>query len=182
MWLGPTAKVPYRFKNADQTNCHYQFRWFYDYSGGKMTDWGAHHLDIAQWCLGMDGSGPTGVELVKAAKPYDKGDGFDCHPTFDVKYTYANGTVVHAMSNGGQAVKASWTRRGNAATKPQTKTVKDKDGKETRVTEQVPVGELSGDENGLLIVGSEGTIFVSRGTIMASDKKILAEPIKRPAG
>jgi predicted dehydrogenase len=178
MWLGPTASVPYRYKNDNQTNCHYQFRWIYTYSGGKMTDWGAHHLDIAQWCLGMDGNGPTGVELVTATKPYDKGDGYDCHEKFDVKYTYANGTEVHAMSNGGEKVKGLVNDKGEPVMKTVTKVVKDKDGKDTKVTERVPVGELSDDENGLLIVGSEGTIFVSRGLLMASDKKILSEPIK----
>ena len=49
MWLGPAPKVPY-----NPQRCHYTFRWFYDYSGGKMTDWGAHHNDIGQWGLGMD--------------------------------------------------------------------------------------------------------------------------------
>ena len=178
MWCGPTPVVPYRFKNPDQTNCHYQFRWIYAYSGGKMTDWGAHHLDIAQWCLGMDGSGPTGVEQVSAAKPYDKGDGFDCHPTFDVKYTYANGTVVHAMSNGGEVVKGLVDAKGEPPMRTVTRVVKDKDGKDEKKTERVPVGALSHDENGLLIVGSEGTIFVSRGLLLARKGSILSEPLK----
>jgi len=42
---------------------HYStFRFFWDYAGGQMTNWGAHHLDIAQWGLGMDESGPISAE------------------------------------------------------------------------------------------------------------------------
>ncbi len=48
-WLGPARERPY---NAKRT--HYNFRFFWDYSGGQMTNWGAHHIDIAQWA-----SGPT---------------------------------------------------------------------------------------------------------------------------
>jgi predicted dehydrogenase len=56
-WLGP---APERTYNAGRV--HYNFRYFRDYSGGQMTNWGAHHLDIAQWALDADQSGPLTVE------------------------------------------------------------------------------------------------------------------------
>jgi predicted dehydrogenase len=163
MWLGPTPKVPYRLsKNGKDTNCHYDFRWWYTYSGGKMTDWGAHHLDIAQWCLGMDGSGPIDLEVIDAAKQYDKGDGYNCHETFKVQYTYANGTKVTAMDGRGTAVKGMVNKDG---AKPKNRGGKELDG-------------VGGNDNGLMIFGENGTIFVSRGSLLASDQKILSEPIK----
>lgn len=57
MWLGPAPLKPYHSKRV-----HYNFRFWWDYSGGQMTNFGAHHLDIAQWGLGMDHSGPVSVE------------------------------------------------------------------------------------------------------------------------
>ncbi len=55
-WLGPAPWAPYNHQR-----CHYQFRFILDYSGGQVTNWGAHHLDIAQWGLGTDRSGPMEV-------------------------------------------------------------------------------------------------------------------------
>lgn len=54
MWLGPAKKVPF-----DPFRAIYHFRWFWDYSGGQMTNWGAHHLDIARWAIGA--KAPTAV-------------------------------------------------------------------------------------------------------------------------
>ena len=52
-YLGPAAWKPF-----NKRRFIWDFRWFYDYSGGNLTDWGAHHNDIAQWGMGMDESGP----------------------------------------------------------------------------------------------------------------------------
>jgi predicted dehydrogenase len=56
MWLGPARKVPFR------GICHWHWRWILDYSGGQLTDWAGHHIDIAQWGLGMGRSGPVEIE------------------------------------------------------------------------------------------------------------------------
>jgi len=105
-WLGQTPRVDYI-----PERCHYEFRWWYEYSGGKMTDWGAHHNDIAQWGLGMDHSGPTAVEVERADAPATGTRSYNCHPHFVVKYTYANGpnggngTVLRCMSDGENGIQ-----------------------------------------------------------------------------
>lgn len=48
-WLGPAPKVPY---NKNRT--YYRFRWFYHYSGGQLTNFGVHYVDMLRWCLGQD--------------------------------------------------------------------------------------------------------------------------------
>ena len=57
MWLGPAPWAPYTEKR-----CHWNFRWITDYSGGQVTDSGAHHIDIAHWGLDCDDTGPIEVE------------------------------------------------------------------------------------------------------------------------
>jgi predicted dehydrogenase len=91
-WLGPAPWVPYNEKR-----CHYTFRWFYDYSGGKLTDWGAHHLDIVQWALGTEQSGPVAVE---ARGVWPVTNFFETAVDFEVDYAYANGVTVHATGKG----------------------------------------------------------------------------------
>jgi predicted dehydrogenase len=86
LWLGP---APYRPYNKHRV--HYYFRFFWDYSGGQMTNWGAHHLDITQWGLGMDESGPVRIE---ATSEPDPGKRYEVPQSFQITYTYANGPRV----------------------------------------------------------------------------------------
>ena len=86
-WLGP---APLRAYNKNRV--HYLFRFFWDYSGGQQTNFGAHHLDIAQWGLGMDESGPVSVEGSAVFNP----DGwYETPDSTNIKYTYAGGVVLN---------------------------------------------------------------------------------------
>ena len=69
--------------------CHSSFRYWYEYSGGTMTDWGAHHNDIALWGIGLERSGPTTIEGRQTVEPIP--GGFTAASEYRVNYTYANG-------------------------------------------------------------------------------------------
>lgn len=82
LWLGPAPERPY-VPALLQLNWRHNF----DFSGGMITDWGAHHLDIVQWALGMDGSGPGRVEIKDVVRPAET-ELYNTIPeyTFDVIY------------------------------------------------------------------------------------------------
>ena len=88
MWLGPAPMRPYNSVLSPRGVHNYFPNWreFREYSGGGMTDWGAHHFDIAQWGLGMDESGPVEIDPPDDPK---KGNG--------VRFIYENGVeVIHS--------------------------------------------------------------------------------------
>ena len=92
MWLGPAAMRPYNSVLSPRgVHTHFpDWRNYREYSGGMMTDWGAHHFDIAQWGLGMDESGP--VEIIPPEDP---------KATRGLRYMYANGVeMLHGDSGG----------------------------------------------------------------------------------
>jgi len=90
-WLGPAPYADYcaeRFAN---------FRFWYDYSGGTMTDWGAHNLDIAHWAMNLDDSGP--FEISGEATLPQIENGYNTPSEFEVEMKYANDVVVRVRSN-----------------------------------------------------------------------------------
>jgi predicted dehydrogenase len=95
-WLGPAPKVSYRALPELRTgygggvplysNGHYSFRNWHEYSGGKLTDWGAHHVDIACWAIGASDTGPSKVKPLAYTLPVEYKDGF---PVVDDQYNVA---------------------------------------------------------------------------------------------
>ncbi|TWT59027.1 Glucose--fructose oxidoreductase precursor [Thalassoglobus neptunius] len=110
-WLGQAPLVDFRFKPGGRwgnSRCHYEFRWWYEYSGGKMTDWGAHHVDIAQWAIDQNGpgQGPVSVEPIMSVHPVPFVDGmpqmddrYNAATAFDVKVIFKNGVEMHIVNN-----------------------------------------------------------------------------------
>lgn len=94
LWQGQTPDVPYLEERS-----HYTFRWWYEYSGGQMTDWGAHHLDIAQWAIDS-----LPVEIEGTATYPTVADGFNVAIDFHATYRYANGVVMTVSDTGRNGV------------------------------------------------------------------------------
>lgn len=114
-WLGPAPFVDYRAnkreKGRPNSNCHYEFRWWYEYSGGKLTDWGAHHVDIAMWALEANGQSPAPLSIGGEAEhpvPFKDGsptqnDRYNTATKFNIKANFADDvelTIRHDTDNG----------------------------------------------------------------------------------
>ncbi len=81
-WLGQAPQVDYL-----RERCHGTFRWWFDYSGGPVTDWGAHHNDIARWAIGQDG--PLEIEAHALTEPIP--GGFTTPSQFEATLSWSNG-------------------------------------------------------------------------------------------
>ncbi len=102
-WLGPAPKVAYRALPEIRkgygggvplySNCHYAFRNWHEYSGGKLTDWGAHHVDIACWAIGASDTGPSKVSPINYELAVEYKDG---HPLVDDQYNIATKFNIRA--------------------------------------------------------------------------------------
>jgi predicted dehydrogenase len=131
MWLGP---APWRaYQDFGQGNCHWDWRWILDYSGGQLTDWAGHHVDIAHWGLGLDYAGPVEIE---GKGEYPRDGVWNAPYAYEFFCTYANGLKMRVANSS-----------------------------------KLPYGM------GVCWYGDKGWIHVTRGSLKASDPKILQEKI-----
>lgn len=151
LWLGPAPKKDYCEERRRF------FRWYFEYSGGKMTDWGAHHIDIAQWALAPGETGPVKAkgegkfpDIVPSDfnwKSFLDGEaslpnGYNTATEFHVDLTYDNGSVM--------SVNHHYKREGDNVDFP----------------------------NGILFEGDKGRIFVNRGKLEGSPVDALTDADK----
>lgn len=100
MWQGQTPAVPYL-----EERCHYTFRWWHEYSGGQMTDWGAHHLDIAQWAI------DSVPEFIDGRAKYPTiVDGYNVPIDFRAEYRYRGGVVMTVSDEGRNGILLTGSR------------------------------------------------------------------------
>ena len=96
-WLGQAPKVPYC-----PQRCDYDFRWWLEYSGGQVTDWGVHHTDIAMWALGVEETGP--VEIEGTGDFPDIPNGYNVAHTFDCNMKFAGGNTIRLYSGDNELI------------------------------------------------------------------------------
>jgi predicted dehydrogenase len=90
-WLGQAPKTPYIKERT-----HMKFRYWWEYSAGTITDWGAHHNDIALWATGYERSGPISAEGKVLKEPIP--GGLTVPSEFQIDWTYENGVTHRCMT------------------------------------------------------------------------------------
>jgi predicted dehydrogenase len=90
LWLGQAPEAPYC-----EARVHWNFRWIWDYSGGMLTDWGAHLIDIAQWGNNTEHTGPIEVE---GTGEWPNDGLYNTATKWDINYIYANGVKLNVSS------------------------------------------------------------------------------------
>ncbi len=93
-WLGPAPKQPCR--NFGRGGPHFNWRWRRDFSGGQITDWSGHNIDIAHWGLGLDRTGPVEIS---GNGTFSDTDFFNIITQFNFDLNYANGELIKVSSS-----------------------------------------------------------------------------------
>ncbi|MGI9243441.1 MAG: Gfo/Idh/MocA family protein, partial [Verrucomicrobiales bacterium] len=118
LWEGPAPHRPYC---PAILPLNWRHNW--DYSGGMITDWGAHHIDIVQWALGMDESGPVKIENIKGEMPDQKAL-YNTPEKFHFEVVYADGLRMTVQNKetgitfNGEGDKSIFVKRGTIRINP----------------------------------------------------------------
>ena len=140
--------------------CHKIFRWWYDYAGGIVTDWGNHHLDIAHWALDREDTGPVTVEARGIFPNAEHPQAAECYNTpdrFFSRLEFADGVEVLFYSALGDQRIYGEVEPCEPVTPEQVEWLFG--------IGDVPDEVQRGDRNGVMLVGDKGRVFVNRGGV-----------------
>ena len=102
-WIGPAPMRPYT--DFGGQGVHWHWRWILDYSGGQLTDWAGHHIDICHWGLGLDRTGPVSIE---GSGKYPADGLYNAPYSYRFTCKYANGVEVLVADNRQVKQGAKW--------------------------------------------------------------------------
>ena len=161
MWQGQAPR-----RDFLNERIHGLFRWWWEYSEGTITDWGAHHHDIVLWAMGLDRSGPVSIDGRGIGEPIK--DGFSTFPSFYIEYLYPNG-VTHTSI----AIPQTTPPFATEALLP--------DSERERLKSMPKNKNDKGWRNCVRFEGPDGWIEVARGRIEASRPELLHDPLPENA-
>jgi len=146
---------------------HANFRWWYEYAGGIITDWGNHHMDIAHWGADCELTGPTSIEARGLFPNAGDPNSFNTADRFFSRMLYPNGVEILYFS----AINERRLYGGVAKTHDEMTPEKIK----FLFGDDCPEEIKTFDRNGIMFIGERGRIFVNRGGVYGTAAEELAD-------
>ena len=149
LYQGQAAVRPYCKQRT-----HANFRWWYEYAGGIITDWGNHHVDIAHWGMDCERTGPVSVEA-RGLFPNPQGPEYYNTPDrFFSRMRYANGLEVLYFASLNERLRYGEVQEHQQTSPEQIEQLFGPD---------VPEEIKTLNRNGIMFIGEKGRVFVNRG-------------------
>lgn len=146
---------------------HSNFRWWYEYAGGIVTDWGNHHMDIAHWGADCELTGPVAIEARGIFPNAGAADSFNTPDRFFSRMEYANGVEMLYFSSVNDRQRYGGIAEQHEEMTPDT--IKNLFG------EDCPDEIRSFDRDGIMFIGEKGRVFVNRGGVYGKAVEELTE-------
>ncbi len=146
LWQGQAPERPFCPQRL-----HFNFRWWSEYAGGIITDWGQHHMDIAHWGMGVEQGGPLEIEGRAFFPNRGQPDCFDNPDRFVLRMKYPGDVeLLYLVARDAKYLKSM--AAGDIT-----------EAEDTELFAGVPEEWKKEQRNGIMFIGDQGRVFVNRG-------------------
>ena len=146
LYQGQAPRRPYH-----PMRTHFNFRWWFEYAGGIITDWGQHHIDIAHWGMDMEHSGPLSIEAKAIFPNQGKPNHFNNPDRFVARLKYPGDVdLLYLVVRDDKYLKSM--HQGDVP-----------EAADKELFADVPAEMLTEKRNGIMFTGERGRVFVNRG-------------------